>query len=219
MFLDNKLFYKSYDPGAAYAFGRLGRPDGLPVRGKWGVQTAGASTTVTATDGTPFSSLTPGSIIVFESPRPDGKIVRSVTAVASPVSITVDTAVTLSAGTHFFYWPFKSGTADTDGWHLVNDLSAITVFVDVETLASTSIDVLIQVGGGPFSTPVQPNTTPAATSGTVTVNIAATGERAIEVASVAQSIRVGLRAVGGPAVDAVTAWLKGEQLLAGPGGY
>jgi hypothetical protein len=162
---------------------------------------------VTATDGTPFAPLEAyvGSVIVFLTPRPDGKIVRKVATWVSPTQITVDSAVTLPAGTAWFWYPFKAGTADTDGWHLVNDLSAITVFVDVETLGSTSVDVQIQAGGGPFSTPVTLSTT----------NIAATGESAIAVDQVVQSLRVGLKANGGPAVDAVTVWLKGEQLQTG----
>lgn len=212
MFLNTKQFYKGNDPGAAYAYGRLGDASGQPVQGRNGVQTAGASTTVTATDGTPFDAVTVGAIIVFCSPRPDGKIVRTVTAKASGSSITVDTAVTLAAGTAFFFWPFKSGTTVDDGWHNVNAWSAITVFVDVTTLGSTTIEANVEVGGGPFSAPVQANTTPVAVSATVTTSISAVGRRAIEVLSMAQSLRVGLRVTGGPAVDAVTVWAVGELL-------
>jgi hypothetical protein len=214
MFLGTKQFYKGYDPGAAYFYGRLGDASGQPVQGRNGVETAGASTTVTATDGTPFDPVTVGSIIVFCSPRPDGKIVRTVTAKASGSSITVDSAVTLGAGTAFFFWPFKGGTTDSDGWHNVNAFSAITVFVDVATLGSTAIEAIVEVGGGPFSAPVQANTTPAAVSATVTASISAVGRVAIEVFSVAQSLRVGLRVTGGPAADAVSVWLAGEMLQA-----
>jgi hypothetical protein len=214
MFLGTKQFFKGYDPGAAYAYGRLGDASGQPVQGRNGVETAGASATVTATNGTPFDPVTVGSIIVFCSPRPDGKIVRTVTAKASGASITVDSAVTLSAGTAFFFWPFKSGTSVDDGWHNVNAWSKMTVFIDVTTLASTTIEANIEVGGGPFSAPVQANTTPTATSGTVTVSINAVGRRAIEVLTEAQSLRVGLRVTGGPAVDAVSVWAVGEMLQA-----
>ena len=205
MFLDHKQFYRSYDPGASVVYGRLGRPDGLPVRGKWGVQTSGSSTTVTATDGTPFAPVTVGSTIVFLSPRPDGKIVRRVTAKASPTSITVDSAVTLAAGTAWFWVPFKSGTAATDGWHLVTDLSAITVFVDVETLASTTVVATIQAGGGPGAAPQT----------LTTLTFSAAGQQRYDVTSVVQSLRVGLATTGDAAGDAVSAWLKGEQLQTG----
>lgn len=211
MFLENKLYYRGFDPGAAYAYGRLGRPDGQPTRGRNGVQTAGASTTVTATDGTPFDPVTVGSVIVFQSPRPDGKIIRIVTAKASGASITVDSAVTLAAGTAFFFYLFKQGTADTDGWHLVNDLAEISVYFDVTVLGSTTIEANIELGGGPFSAPVQAITNPAAVSATVSVSISAVGRRVVEVLNVTQSLRVGLRVTGGPAVDAVTVWVKGRQ--------
>lgn len=203
MFLDSKLFYESYNPGSSYSYGRMGSA----VRGKYGVQTSGSSTTVTATDGTPFGPVTVGSTIVFMTPRPDGRIIRKVTAKASPTSITISSAATIPAGTAFFFYPFKEGTTDNDGWHLVNDLSAISVIVDVATLGSTSIDVNIQGGGGPFSTPFTPTTSPASP-----VNITATGRTVIEVTSVVQSLRVGLKA-NTPGTDVVTVRLAGEQLV------
>lgn len=218
MFLNTKQFYKGYDPGAAYFYGRLGDPSGQPVQGRNGVETAGASTTVTASHGTPFDAVTVGSIIVFCSPRPDGKIVRTVATKTSGSQISVDSAVTLSAGTSFFFWPFKGGTTDNDGWHSVNAWSAITVFIDVATLGSTTIEAQIEVGGGPFSAPVQPNTNPTAVSATVTASISAVGRRAIEILTVSQSLRVGLRVTGGPAVDVVSVWAVGEMLQAGVSG-
>lgn len=201
MFVEQKLFYKSYDPSASYVYGRLSQ---WLIPGKYGIQTSGASTTVTATNGSPFSPVTVGSRLIAYTP-PDTFTDRAVTAKASDTSITVDSNITLAAGTNWGFYHFKSGTADSDGWHLVNNLSAITVYADLEVLGSTSIDVQIQAGGGQYSTPVTLSTT----------NIAATGETAIAVSQVVQSLRVGVKANGGPATDAVTIWLQGEQLLTG----
>lgn len=206
MFLRNKQYFKDYDPGAAYVYGRLGSPDGLPVPGKWGVETAGSSTTVTASAGTPFAPLETklGSIIVFMTPRPDGKIVRRVTGWTSATQIAVDTAVNLPAGTAWFWYPFDSGTAADDGWHLVSDLKEMTVYADLTTLASTSIDVRLEAGGGPFSTPVILSTT----------NLSGVGKAAIAVDPVVQSLRVGLLANGNAAGDVISVWLEGRQRLA-----
>lgn len=213
MFLENKLFYKDFDPGAAYAYGRIGDPGGLPARGRYGVQTAGASTTITATNGTPFAPLERfvGSILVFHAPPPDTKLVRRLVTWTSPTQIVVDSNITLPAGTNWFWYPFKQGTAVTDGWHHVGDLAEISVYFDVTTLGSTTIEANIELGGGPFSAPVQATTNPAAVSATVSLSIAAVGRKVVEVLSVAQSLRVGLRVTGGPATDAVTVWVKGRQ--------
>jgi hypothetical protein len=204
MFLEQKLFYKSFDPGAAYTYGRLSQ---WLIPGKYGIQTSGASTTVSATNGSPFSPVTVGSRIVPytppDIPGPGTSVERTVTAKASDTSITVDSAITLAAGTNWGFYHFKSGTTDADGWHNVANLSAITVYVDLEALAGTSVDVQIQAGGGQYSVPVTISTT----------NIAAAGETSISITQVVQSLRIGVKDNGGGA-NPVTIWLVGEHLLA-----
>jgi hypothetical protein len=211
MFLEQKLFYKSYDPGAAYVYGRLSQ---WLIPGKYGIQTSGPGTTLIATNGSPFSPVTVGSRISAYTP-PDTFTDRTVTAKASDTSLTIDSVASLAAGTNWGFYHFKSGTTDADGWHNISNLKDVTIYASLEVLGSTSIDLQIQTGGGAFSVPVQATTNPAAVSATVSFNIAAVGVKAIELTSVAQSLRIGVRAVGGPAVDAITIWIEGRQLVTG----
>lgn len=205
MFLEQKRYYYLYETDSLnYTYGRIGSPSGHPVQGKYGVETSGSSVTVTATDGTPFDPVNAGDIIVFKQP-PDTKLVRTVDTWTSPTSIDVDTAVNLSAGTAWFFEPFKNGTTVNDGWHHVGAWSAISVFVRVETLNSTGIDVNLEGMGGDLSGPVNLKSAPT--------NITSTGTIAINVEQVITHLRVGLRVdttvVAG---DEVTVWAQGELL-------
>lgn len=207
MFQVQKLFCNAYDvPDTDYTYPRLGSPSGHPITGREFVQTSGSSTTVTAYQGTPFAPVTVGSLITFRVP-PDTSYVRHVTAKASSSSITIDTAVNLASPAKFDFYPFASGQTDSDGWHYVGDLSAITVYVQANTIASTGgIDVVIEGGGGDQASPVVLEDP---------INISVAGSYAIPVTKVANFIRVGLKAhTSDAAGDDVDVWLVGEQLLA-----
>lgn len=207
MFLEQKRFYYLYDPTATYVYGRMGSPSGYTISGRNGVETSGASTTVTATDGTPFDPVKVGDIITFFSgdPPEDTKAIRTVATKTSGSEITVDSNVTLSGGTPFIFDPFTSGTAATDGWHSVNHWSAITIHYRLETLASTSIDILPEGSGGDLSGPVA---LAAAT------NLTAAGSGTINLDQVLPFLRVGVKSNTDSAGDELTIWAVGELLQA-----
>jgi hypothetical protein len=204
MFTEHKRFFYLNDPGASLTYGRIGDPMGLPVRGRNGVETSGSSTTVTASDGTPFDPVSAGDLIHFLTGNPpeDEVTDRKVDTKTDGTEITVDSAVDLSEGTPFFFEPFRSGTGDGDGWHGVRHWSAITVFADLVTLASTSIDLVVEGLGGPYSTPV-----PLATA-----TLSVVGKTPLEISSVVSRLRVGLKANGNMSGDEVTVWAVGEML-------
>jgi hypothetical protein len=211
MFQETKQYYRRYDVGtvgASYAYGRLGSPSGHPVNGKNFVDTTGSVVQVDAVDGTPFDPVGVGDIIVFFSPRPDGKIERTVAVKTSGIEIDVDAVVDLSSpagGFAFMFWPFRTGTGVDNGWHHVAAWSAITVHARVETLNSTSIDLIIEGSGGDLSGPTVLETP---------TNITAVGTVAINVEKVAPFMRVGLKANTPAAGDSVNVWAVGEMLQA-----
>jgi hypothetical protein len=206
-FLETKRFYYLFDPTATYAYGRIGSPSGHPIQGKYGVETSGASTTVTATNGTPFDPVKVGDLITFLTgdPPEDTKTNRKVATKTSGSEITVDSNVTLSSGTPWFFEPFTEGTAATDGWHSVNHFSAITIHYRLETLASTSIDILPEGRGGPGSGPVA---LAAAT------NLTGAGTGTINIDQVIPFLRVGVKSNTDSAGDEITIWVTGELLQA-----
>jgi hypothetical protein len=206
MSLEKKRFYYLHDPVAAYNYGRIGNAAGIPIQGKYGVETSGASVTVTATDGTPFDPIKVGDLLYFVSARPEETILtRKCATKTSGASITVDSAITLAAGTAWSFEPFTIGTAATDGWHSTVHYSAITVFGRLETLASTSIDVLPEGPGadGAGSVPLA-----AAT------NLTATGGFTININQVVKALRIGVKSNTDSAGDELTLWVVGEMLRA-----
>jgi hypothetical protein len=87
-------------------------PGGAPV------STSGSSTTVAATTAStgPFTDVAVGDILYILSSGPQtAPVVRYVTARASADSITVDTAITLTAAT-FTFKRRSCGTAASSGW-------------------------------------------------------------------------------------------------------
>lgn len=211
MFQETKQYYRRYDVGtvgASYSYGRLGSPSGHPVQGRNFVDTTASVVQVDAVDGTPFDPVTEGDIITFFSPRPDGRIERTVAVKTSGIEIDVDAVVDLSSpagGFAFMFMPFKNGTAVDDGWHHVAAWSAITVHARVETLNSTSIDLIVEGTGGQFSGP---------TVAEPVTNIAAVGTVDINVDKVLTYMRVGLKANTPVAGDVVNVWATGEMLQA-----
>lgn len=203
MFLEAKNYYRQFDPTAAYQYGRIGGPQGLPVQGKWGVGTGGANiVTVTSLAGEPFAPVKVGDIITFKSPRPDGKITRKVATKPSNLVITVDTAVNIPGNdAAWFFSPFTVGTADSNGWHQVNHWSEFDVYVRVNTLTSTSIQVQLQHGSVPYGGPVTISET----------TIAAVGTSRIPGAVVTPSLRIGIKSTGDVAGDSVDVWVVGRM--------
>jgi hypothetical protein len=209
MFLDgNKQFYYGHDVDTnTLKYGRLGSPSGHMVSGKNGVETSGSSTTVTAIDGTPFDPVGVGDVIVFTE-VPDTKTIRTVATKTSGAEITVDSAIDLSNGAAFFFYPFRIGTTNSDGWHHVAAYSAITVHANLSALASTGgIDLVIEGGGG-SSLGILPTIQE-------TVNFAAVGTLQVQIDKVFPFLRVGVKAgTSAGAGDSLDVWAVGEMLQA-----
>lgn len=208
MFLVNKHFFRNYDMDATtFKYGRIGGPQGYPIPGKNGVETSGASTTVTATDGTPFDPVNVGDIITFLTI--DAKTIRRVATKTSGAEITVDSSITLAEGTAFIFEPFLVSADDADCWHHVQDLTNITVYLDGATIAAGGgVDWEIQTLGYDHAS-LLPFTVQSST-------LAASGaQTSYSLPQVAGKVRVGLK--GGSdftGTDVVSAWLTGEQRLA-----
>lgn len=102
--------------------GASGGPFDSPIVGSSRIKTVGSSTTVTefTAGALPFSSVAVGDILVIQTTNPPGAVqtLRAVTAKASGASITVDTAIDLSAagGFQFGFYKHRCGTTSADGW-------------------------------------------------------------------------------------------------------
>jgi len=144
------LFYK-YDVSSGSAIygtflGQNGDPFGgsksVPTQAR--IKTAGSSTTVTEETAStnPFTSVAAGDILIF--PVAGVQTTVLVTARASAASITVDTAVDISAGTTFRYYSASRGTGATTGWLRVADDGEKTWSWTIATINATNITVSIQ---------------------------------------------------------------------------
>lgn len=106
------------DPTYCVFTGVNGSPFGGALPGGAPVSTSGSSTTVAATTAStnPFANVAVGDILYVLSSGPQTTpVVRYVTARASADSITVDTAITLTAAS-FTFKRRTCGTAATSGW-------------------------------------------------------------------------------------------------------
>lgn len=100
------------------------------------VSTVGSSTTVTADASTPFDPVDVGDVMTFALTSTSGAVVRYVTAKASGSSITVDTAVTLSA-VRFSFREVACGTAATSGWMDVSNYSTKAITFQLDQVNAT----------------------------------------------------------------------------------
>lgn len=101
------------------------------------ISTSGSSTTVSATTAltVPFADLGVGDIILVKIGPDAAPSIRYITAKASGDSVTVNTAIDLSADAtgYFFKWRKKvSGTTAADGWFDVSTLSPLDRTITVQ---------------------------------------------------------------------------------------
>lgn len=134
-------FFRAYDIDAtSYTYGLF-----LPwVNGYCTIETSGSSTTTTAGTGCGniFDPVGVGDEIRVTI---SGVLTRRVvTAKASGVSLTVDTAWNVAAGTQWERRDFQSGTGATVGWFNTTGLGDMTVYVQVLTLVSDVVDVSVE---------------------------------------------------------------------------
>ena len=135
--------------------------------------------------------------------------IRKVATKVSNTEITVDTAVDLTAGySGWFFYPWRIGTADTDGWHAIQGYPLVTVWVEIPTVAAAGgVTISIQtmspnIGG----TPVE----------VFTKNYAAAAEEPINIGEVAGALRVGVKGGSGFAgTDEITIYMTGGSRKVG----
>lgn len=119
--------------------GQDGSPFGPPIPGPARIATVGSSTTVTESVAStnPFTNVAVGDVLIIRAPNSSSAppyATVAVTAKASAASITVDTAVNLSAtgGYVFSYLRHACGTTDADGWFAVGGASRVAMTVQYD---------------------------------------------------------------------------------------
>jgi hypothetical protein len=163
--------------------------------------TSGASTTVTncALCTAPFAGVAVGDVIIFFVN--DTQVYRYVTAKASDISITVDTAIDLSTngtvGYSFVYRTVTIGTGATNGWFQVGGggiSSAVTYQID-QLNATGGVDVRIECrmssSASGLSAPISVFERNVTTAGIGTA--ASTGRTTVEILPHFTDCRVGMK--------------------------
>lgn len=195
-----QTFFRAYDiDDTSYTYGRFGEwTEASPSR----IETSGSSTTVTAVSGTPFELIGVGDEIRVEISGVQTR--RVVTAKASSVSITVNSAINLDIdGGYKFEWrDFQVGTAATDGWIATGLASAVDVHLIVTTLVSDSITFSVECRGDGDATDSKQVFTDSYTSATFPDNGAV-----VVVGEICSSVRVGVKVGTDAGTDAISAFL------------
>lgn len=117
-----------------------------PLSGDSGgrIETSSSSTTVTAVSGTPFTAVAVGDEITASGPA--GQFTRVITAKASSISLTVDSAVNLDVDGGYG-WTFRTltcGYGDTAGWiRMVGRAHSVAISIRQRT-ATGGIDYSIE---------------------------------------------------------------------------
>jgi len=203
--LEQKQFYQNYDiASATYTYGKILEP----VQGEQAVSTSGSSTTVAATIANrfPFDPVQVGDILLFYT-ADQTCLRRKCTAKASGDSITVDSAITLTACVSWYFLPFQVGTAVTDGWHECHHYEVKQVRLQFTVSADASgFSVSIEIKNFVLDTaPVQ-----ILTKDYVTGTLAAPLDGEVFVIpELAAAVRVGLKGTGFAGTDNISAWLQG----------
>lgn len=204
--LEQKQFFQNYNILATtYAYGRILDP----IQGQYALSTSGSSTTVSATTAgqLPFALVNAGDLIWFYTA--DQTVVRR--KVATKVdgdSITISSATTLTACAAWYWLPFQTGTAVTDGWHACQkyETKEVTVqFVNAADAGGFTLSIEIK-GFGTNTAPIQliekAYATGAATS--------PADSEPFVIPEIAAAVRVGLKGTAGFAgTDDISAYLLG----------
>lgn len=204
------VWFSAYDvPNTSYTYcvtsGQLGNPWGPATRVAIPVGTSGSSTTVAAitASSAPFATVAVGDVLYFQTDPYGAVSTRYVTAKASSDSITINSAITLSAsaGYPFQYKHVACGTAATDGWIGVNQFTTKAIQLCVSTLNATSITFSVEakIAGAPSSATLL---TPAYT---------ATGCNVYSVPEQVDQLRVGVKLAGDAGAQSVDARIEGGK--------
>lgn len=145
--VDEAVFARTYDVASTsyiYCTTSALKP------GTANIETSGSSATVTAVSGTPFESLAVGDDIQVTLAGVATR--RRLTAKASAISVTVDSAINLDVdGGYGFQWnDVTCGTAATNGWIPASGFRNKSVQIVLDTINATSVEWKIQgrVRGG-----------------------------------------------------------------------
>lgn len=187
--------------------------------GRGGISTVGSSTTVSAATASqePFAPLAVGDVLAIYVGETLN--IRTVTAKASNISITVNAAIDLSAlaggYTSWSFYAFRSGQTAADGWVDVSGYnpSALSVHIAVITQPTTpgvtySIEGRFASGLDPTAFVIKTASLATAGGDSAIVNIAdSTGAP-----YTLKALRVGLRATtDATGTDVVTVSLLGGR--------
>ena len=142
--LESKQFYHTYDVAStSYVYGRLGDNTGNAVQGKGAATNSGSSTDVVAVSGTPFDPMAAGDVIILR--RGDTQHIRKVATKTDGATLVVDSAVDLSAGSWAFdFYPFRVGSAITNGWHHCQAYEEITLLIKLGTVQAGGVSISVE---------------------------------------------------------------------------
>jgi hypothetical protein len=114
------------------------------------IKTTGATATVDAATGTPFTAIAPGDTITVQPGSNNFAQVRYVVTKASSAQITVNDPATdwSGAGSTGYPWSYRNltcGTSDSAGWFNVSDYRTRTVHFSIEQLVVSAGSVAVQI--------------------------------------------------------------------------
>lgn len=195
------MFFYNYDPTNTATFGKFGEES----LGQGFAETSGSSTTVTGETAAldSFGPVVAGAFIKFKT-ADQTTALRTVATKVSADEITVSAAIE-TTGCPFYFANFYSGTAATDGWIYVGDLTDKVVKYNLRTLASTTVEMILY---GKLD--YQDNTADQVVG---TISLSATGSDTIVVSEPWSYLRVSLRTTaGGASGDAMDVFVTGRPL-------
>lgn len=185
------------------------------------IQTAGSNATVTAVSGAPFTNVNQWAELYISTPI--GNFVRTVTARASATSITVDTALDISAGASFTYRNLFCGTTANDGWMKVSLLVPFSLTYVIEQINAASIDMRFECTEAlatATTNPIYPGSDDAVGAagcgaGTVAAgqlcNFTTTAILTLDVYRKWDRCRMGMKINGDAGVQKITGYLSGTR--------
>jgi hypothetical protein len=205
---EQRTYVRTYDLDAtAYTYCVTAEPFRIPGAT---ATTSGSSTTVSAVSpADAFDRVAVGDDILFVVAGT--QYLRRVATKTSAASITVDSAVTLTAttGSPFSFMTRSCGTAATDGWVNTSAWSDKMVKVETATLTGTGgVDVSVECRlAGTATAPSQ------LVTGNITSTTAPLAGDTFVIPEPCASIRVGLKwgTANGAGPDSVSAYIVGRR--------
>lgn len=182
------------------------------------IKTTGSQTTPVPTVAlsVPFQGRAVNDLLLLQAPNPgttDNSLVeyeRAITVFTDANTITVDTALDISAGYTFRYKRFFTGTATTDAWFDISGYRDFSVQFDVDTINATSLDSVIECRTSKFARPFQIQTKNYTAVGSDVATVGSEGAVAPNGARYEQC-RVGWRVNTDTGVQSVSVYFTGRK--------